>query len=122
MERTALRPLASGELSTREALTTLAACSVGGALCLIPLNSVAQTICVAAVVPIGLYPSLKRFTYFPQVFLGLTFNLGALVGFAVKHERDGDKVFFSNTFFFSPFRESCLRQLCFCTVDVWLGL
>ncbi len=38
--------------------------------------------CVAAVVPIAVYPSFKRFTHWPQVFLGLTFNLGALVGFA----------------------------------------
>jgi 4-hydroxybenzoate polyprenyltransferase len=54
----------------------------GAALCMLPLNSVAQAVCVAAVVPIALYPAMKRVTYWPQVFLGLTFNLGALVGFA----------------------------------------
>ncbi len=49
---------------------------------LLPLNGIAQSVCVAAVIPIAAYPSFKRFTHWPQVFLGLTFNLGALVGFA----------------------------------------
>jgi 4-hydroxybenzoate polyprenyltransferase len=49
---------------------------------LLPLNAPAQAVCIAAVVPIAVYPSFKRFTHWPQVFLGLTFNLGALVGYA----------------------------------------
>jgi 4-hydroxybenzoate polyprenyltransferase len=82
VERTKTRPLASGELTTSEAVSTLAVCSVGAALCLIPLNPVAQSVCLGAVIPIAMYPTFKRVTYFPQVMLGLTFNLGALVGFA----------------------------------------
>ena len=80
--RTADRPLASGELSMGQASGALLG-SLGVAACmLVPLNEPAQLIAVGAVVPIGLYPLFKRFTHGAQLFLGVTFNLGALMGYA----------------------------------------
>lgn len=80
--RTALRPLASGVLSVREGLSTLAVFGGLAVACLVPLNAFARTIALAAVVPIALYPAFKRFTHWPQAMLGVTFNLGALIGYA----------------------------------------
>ena len=81
VERTAKRPLAAGDLSMKQATKTLAA-SLGVAACtLLPLNGMTQTIALCSIVPIALYPLFKRFTHGAQVFLGVTFNLGAIMGY-----------------------------------------
>jgi 4-hydroxybenzoate polyprenyltransferase len=75
------RPLASGKLTFNEALAFL---SVKLAislyiLCQFPLNSI---ICGLSIMPIVIiYPYMKRITYIPQLFLGLCFNSGVLVGY-----------------------------------------
>jgi 4-hydroxybenzoate polyprenyltransferase len=80
VERTRARPLASGALSMRQAaLFTLAQAAVGGLVLLfLPLDAV--LVAVLAIPMIVIYPFMKRITWWPQAFLGLTFNWGVLVG------------------------------------------
>jgi 4-hydroxybenzoate polyprenyltransferase len=80
VERTRARPLASGALSMRQAaLFTLAQAAVGGLVLLfLPVDAV--LVAVLAIPMIVIYPFMKRITWWPQAFLGLTFNWGVLVG------------------------------------------
>ncbi|XP_022099565.1 4-hydroxybenzoate polyprenyltransferase, mitochondrial-like [Acanthaster planci] len=85
VERTRSRPIASGDISRGRALVFLAA-ELGVALgILLTLNTYCVVLGCIAVVPIVIYPLMKRFTYWPQAFLGLTFNFGALIGYAAIH-------------------------------------
>jgi 4-hydroxybenzoate polyprenyltransferase len=80
VERTRARPLASGALSMRQALLfTLAQAAVGG-LVLLFLPWDAVLVAILALPLIVIYPFMKRVTWWPQAFLGLTFNWGILVG------------------------------------------
>ena len=80
--RTADRPLAAGTISVKQALAFLAAqCAVGG-LVLVFLPPLAIAIALAALLLVAAYPFMKRITWWPQVWLGLTFNWGVLVGYA----------------------------------------
>ena len=80
VERTRARPLASGEMSLKQALAlvfTLLVIALGIALYF------GKTIVLWALLSLPLvvmYPFMKRFTWWPQLFLGLTFNWGALLG------------------------------------------
>jgi 4-hydroxybenzoate polyprenyltransferase len=80
--RTRNRPLASGRLGAREALLFIAAQCLVGLLVLTALNWAAVLIAFASMPLIVIYPFMKRITYWPQAFLGITFNWGALVGYA----------------------------------------
>lgn len=82
VERTQARPLASGQLSVREAWLFLALMALLGFLILLQLNGFSILLGAASLVLIGVYPFMKRITYWPQLFLGLTFNWGALLGWA----------------------------------------
>ncbi len=80
--RTAGRPIASGEVSVLRAVIFLAAQLGLGLLILLQLNDFAILIGVASLPLIAAYPFMKRFTYWPQAWLGLAFNWGALLGWA----------------------------------------
>ena len=80
--RTALRPIPSGQVSTRRAAAFLALLLLAGFLILIQFNGVAVALGVASLALVFSYPFMKRVTYWPQAWLGLTFNWGALVGWA----------------------------------------
>ena len=82
VERTALRPLASGALRLPHALALLAALLLLSLLILITLPLTAILLGVLSLCFVALYPAMKRVTYWPQLFLGLTFNFGALMGWA----------------------------------------
>jgi 4-hydroxybenzoate polyprenyltransferase len=78
--RTRLRPLPSGAVSVRQAVGfLLVQLAVGGAV-LFSLNRISVLLGIAVLGLIGSYPFMKRVTYWPQVFLGLNFNWGALLG------------------------------------------
>ena len=78
--RTRLRPLPSGAVSVPQAvLFLLLQLAVGGAV-LFRLNRTSIVLGFAVLGLIGTYPFMKRITYWPQVFLGLNFNWGALIG------------------------------------------
>jgi 4-hydroxybenzoate polyprenyltransferase len=78
--RTRLRPLPSGAVSVRQAVIFLLLQLMIGAAVLFSLNRTTILLGAAVLVLIGTYPFMKRITYWPQVFLGLNFNWGALIG------------------------------------------
>jgi len=80
--RTAKRPVASGEVSARNAFLFLAAQLLIGLTVLLQFNGFAIGIGAVSLALIAAYPLMKRFTHWPQAFLGLTFNWGALLGWA----------------------------------------
>ena len=80
--RTALRPIPSGAVSIRGALAFLVLQLALGGLVLLAVNRTAALLALASIPLVVTYPFMKRVTYWPQAFLGLTFNWGALVGWA----------------------------------------
>ncbi len=78
--RTAARPIASGRVSKRAAWLWLIVLSLIGLLVLLQLQPLAQIIALASLAPVAAYPFMKRITWWPQVWLGLVFSWGALVG------------------------------------------
>ncbi|GIL00011.1 MAG: 4-hydroxybenzoate octaprenyltransferase [Alphaproteobacteria bacterium] len=80
--RTALRPIPSGDVSVPQAVLFLAAQLLVGLVILVTLPPTAIALGVASLALVAIYPFMKRITYWPQAFLGLTFNWGALLGWA----------------------------------------
>lgn len=80
VERTRLRPLASGRVSVRAAWVLIGLLCAIGLIVLIQLRPMAQLIALASIVPVAAYPFMKRITWWPQAWLGLVFSWGALVG------------------------------------------
>ena len=80
VERTRLRPLASGRASVRSAWVLIAILCVIGLLVLAQLNATAAMVALVSVAPVAAYPFMKRITWWPQAWLGLVFSWGALVG------------------------------------------
>jgi len=80
--RTALRPIPSGDVSVRAAIIFLLAQLLVGLVILLQFNRFTVWLGVASLALIFTYPLMKRFTYWPQAFLGLTFNWGILMGWA----------------------------------------
>ncbi len=79
--RTRARPIASGVISVRAALAFAVALALIGLLVLMQLRPLAQVVAVASLLLVAGYPFMKRITWWPQAWLGLTFNWGALVGY-----------------------------------------
>ena len=80
VERTASRPLASGAMTLKAAWIWLAIlCSIG-LLILLQLNLIAQLVALGSLALVAAYPFMKRITWWPQVWLGLVFSWGGLVG------------------------------------------
>jgi 4-hydroxybenzoate polyprenyltransferase len=80
VERTRLRPLASGRVSLRSAWTLTAGLSLFGLIVLLQLNLTAAIVAVLSIAPVAAYPFMKRITWWPQAWLGIVFSWGALVG------------------------------------------
>jgi 4-hydroxybenzoate polyprenyltransferase len=80
--RTATRPIPSGQISPRQAAVFLGLQLLAGLLVLLQLHLTAIALGFASLPLIFAYPFMKRFTYWPQAWLGLTFNWGALLGWA----------------------------------------
>ncbi len=80
VERTRLRPLASGRVSVRAAWGLVVALSLAGLAVLLTLPGAAQLVALASLAPVAAYPYMKRITWWPQAWLGLVFSWGALVG------------------------------------------
>ncbi len=80
--RTALRPIPSGEVSVPQALIFLGLLLAIGLAILLALTPTAIMLGVGSLALVVAYPFMKRVTYWPQAFLGLTFNWGALMGWA----------------------------------------
>lgn len=82
VERTRSRPIPSGQVSVKAAKIFMIALSLTGFLVLIQFNWYAIMLGVISLATVAVYPFMKRFTYWPQVFLGIAFNWGALLGWA----------------------------------------
>jgi len=82
VERTRDRPVASGRISVKAALAFAVALSLIGLVVLLQLRGLAQIVALASLILVAAYPFMKRITWWPQAWLGLTFNWGALVGWA----------------------------------------
>ena len=80
--RTRSRPLPSGQVTVRGAYLWLAAQTALGAVLLLTLGGTAIALGIASLALVAIYPFAKRFTWWPQVFLGLAFNWGVLLAFA----------------------------------------
>ena len=82
VSRTAARPVASGAISPKGAWAFVVGCGLVGLAILLTLNLSAILLGVASLALVAGYPFMKRITWWPQAWLGLTFNWGALLGFA----------------------------------------
>ena len=78
--RTRSRPLPSGQVSVTGAAVWLAVQAGLAFLILLTFNGAAIALGLAALLPVAVYPFAKRFTWWPQLFLGIAFNWGALLG------------------------------------------
>ncbi|HZV85816.1 MAG TPA: UbiA family prenyltransferase [Brevundimonas sp.] len=80
--RTALRPIPSGRITVEQAWAFVIGCSLVSLLVLLTLNPAAIGLGIASLALVAAYPFMKRLTWWPQAWLGLTFNWGALMGYA----------------------------------------
>ncbi|RDX78463.1 4-hydroxybenzoate polyprenyltransferase, mitochondrial, partial [Mucuna pruriens] len=82
VERTKSRPVASGLLTPFQGLCFLGFQLFLGLGILLQLNNYSRVLGASSLLLVFSYPLMKRFTFWPQAFLGLTFNWGALLGWA----------------------------------------
>ncbi|MEZ5814560.1 MAG: 4-hydroxybenzoate octaprenyltransferase [Alphaproteobacteria bacterium] len=82
VERTCMRPLASGTVSVVQAIVFLAVLLCTGFCILILMNGVTILLGLLSLPLIAIYPFMKRITFWPQAVLGLVFNFGALMGWS----------------------------------------
>jgi len=80
--RTRSRPIPSGQVTVRAALIWMVAQAILAFLILLTFYSTAIILGILALIPVAVYPFAKRFTWWPQLFLGLAFNWGALLVWA----------------------------------------
>ncbi len=84
VERTRSRPIPAGQVSRAQAKLFLVAQALVGLLVLVQFNTYAIVLGVASLLPVAIYPFMKRVTNWPQFFLGLAFSWGALMGWAAQ--------------------------------------
>jgi len=78
--RTRLRPIPSGQVTTRRAVVFMVIQALLGLLILIQFNALTIGLGIGSLLLVAIYPFMKRITWWPQLFLGLAFSWGALVG------------------------------------------
>ena len=82
VERTKQRPLATGAVSGREALWVFVVLMLLAFALVLTLNRLTILMSVVGVLLAASYPYLKRYTYLPQVYLGIAFGWGIPMAFA----------------------------------------
>jgi 4-hydroxybenzoate polyprenyltransferase len=87
VERTRSRPIPSGQVSVRTAAAFLVVQALVGLFVLLQFNRFAVAVGIASLAIVAIYPFMKRFTYWPQIGLGLAFSWGALMGWAAAFGR-----------------------------------
>ena len=80
VERTKSRPIASGEISIKLALFYASILCFLALLILVNFNSFTIVLAICSMPLAFTYPLMKRFTYWPQLYLGITFNYGIILG------------------------------------------
>jgi len=84
VQRTRARPLATGEVSSREALILALVLAVAAFILVLTLNRLTVYLSLAGVALAALYPFTKRYTQLPQVVLGMAFSWGIPMAFAAQ--------------------------------------
>jgi 4-hydroxybenzoate polyprenyltransferase len=84
--RTASRPIPSGQVTPEDALVLVGVLGFIGLIVLLQFNWFTVFLGAASLLLVLIYPYMKRFTYWPQLVLGLAFNWGALVGWAADED------------------------------------
>ncbi|MCB1364223.1 MAG: 4-hydroxybenzoate octaprenyltransferase [Rhodobacteraceae bacterium] len=79
VERTRSRPIPSGQVSLAQAAAWMVLQALVALAILLTFNRAAIALGVLSLLPAAIYPFAKRFTWWPQIFLGLAFNWGALL-------------------------------------------
>jgi|TARA_B110000967_G_scaffold106298_1_gene109041 4-hydroxybenzoate polyprenyltransferase len=87
--RTRSRPIPSGQVGVRAALAWMLVQSLVSLVILLTYPALAIALGFLSVIPVAIYPFAKRFTWWPQVFLGIAFNWGALLIWAAHTESIG---------------------------------
>jgi 4-hydroxybenzoate polyprenyltransferase len=87
VERSRSRPIPSGQVSVPAAYMFLVAQALVGLLILLQFNRFAVMVGIASLAVVAIYPFMKRVTYWPQIFVGLAFSWGALMGWAAARGR-----------------------------------
>jgi 4-hydroxybenzoate polyprenyltransferase len=85
--RTASRPIPAGQISVGQAWAFVAVCCLVSLGILITMGVTAIVLGAASLALVAAYPFMKRITWWPQAWLGLTFNWGALLGYAAASGR-----------------------------------
>ena len=80
VQRTKNRPIASGKISISEAFIYIVFLCLPALLILLQFNWLTILLGISSMTLAFAYPFMKRITYWPQLFLGLTFNWGILMG------------------------------------------
>jgi 4-hydroxybenzoate polyprenyltransferase len=80
VERTRSRPIPSKQVTVAQATVFMLAQALIGFLVLIQFNRFTVLCGLASLIVVAIYPFMKRITYWPQIFLGLAFSWGALMG------------------------------------------
>ena len=89
VSRTKNRPIATGKISIRLAFVYTAMLCLLALLVLVNFNLYTILLALGSMPLAFTYPLMKRFTYWPQLFLGITFNYGLILGWvAVKNNLD----------------------------------
>ncbi|ATG42171.1 4-hydroxybenzoate octaprenyltransferase UbiA [Phaeobacter piscinae] len=79
VERTRSRPIPSGQVTVTRAVVWMGLQALISLGILLSFNQAAIAMGILALFPVAIYPFAKRFTWWPQVFLGLAFNWGAML-------------------------------------------
>jgi len=93
VERTKNRPIPSGQVTIIKALIWMIFQSLLAFLILITFNKLSIFIACLSLFLVAIYPIAKRITWWPQIFLGLAFNWGVLVGYSASAEKLSIPVF-----------------------------
>jgi len=80
VSRTKDRPIASGQISVKLGIIYVLVLCFGALLVLLNFNTITIMLALGSMPLAFTYPLMKRFTYWPQLFLGITFNYGLLLG------------------------------------------
>ena len=99
VDRTKCRPLASGRINTKSAIKLMIFFGFIGFLLFLNLSNVSKVIVLFFFPAIFLYPLAKRFTHFPQIFLGVIFSSGVIVSFFNNQNSVSLEVLFLYLFF-----------------------
>lgn len=81
VKRTKTRPLANNNLSVNAAIIILLILLLTGLIVLVQLSKAAVFIAFSGFLLVLIYPFCKRITYWPQIVLGINFNIGLLVAY-----------------------------------------